>query len=382
MKILIAPDSFKDALAAKEVAAAMAEGLQMALPQAELVLCPLADGGEHTLEVWCAHLGGRLAYFEVSGPLGEAVRAPVALSGDGETVMIEMARVAGLELVPPERRNPLHTTTFGVGELIGAAARLDARRLVLTIGGSATHDVGAGMAAALGWRFFDVEGQSFVPVGATLHRVAAIRPPDRALPFEEVLVLCDVRNPLLGPEGAAWTYAAQKGANVQDQELLEAGTRRFVALLEQATGRSLADLPGAGAAGGMGAGAVAFLGARLVPGAAYLLDAIAFDEKLRGADWVITGEGRFDGQTGHGKLVAEVAVRARAHGVKVMVLCGTLDATAAALDELGIRAAFSIVQGPCTLEEALRRTREWLCLTAWSAGRMIQADSSTGNSSK
>ncbi len=383
MKIVIAPDSFKDACTAIEAAEAIGRGVRRALPNAEIVLCPLADGGEHTLEVWRHHTGGERHEVEVSGPLGERVKAPVALSADGASALIELASAAGLERIPPHRRNPLHTSTRGVGELIAAAKKLGARRLVLALGGSATHDCGAGMAAALGWRFLDRHGHAFVPVGGSLHRVARIEPPGALPPFEEVIALCDVRNPLVGPQGAARTYAPQKGASPQEVERLEENTRHFGQLLDRLAGRPVAALPGAGAAGGMGAGAMAFLGARLLPGARWMMDVAGFEAALAGARWVFTGEGRFDGQTAHGKLVAEVARRAKARGsIGLVVLCGANEADVQAAIALGINAVFRIAQHPCTLEEALSHTLEWLEHTAWAAARLIQADSSTGSSSK
>lgn len=383
MKIVIAPDSFKDACTAIEAAEAIGRGVRRALPQADIVLCPLADGGEHTLEVWCNHTGGTRYRVEVGGPLGERIEAPIALSADGATALIELASAAGLERIPLHRRNPMHTTTRGVGELIIAAKELGARKLVLALGGSATHDCGAGMAAALGWRFLDRNGHAFVPVGGTLNRVTRVVPPQGPPLFEEVIALCDVRNPLVGPQGAAHTYARQKGASPQEVKRLEENTRHFGRLLDDLMGGSLSAMPAAGAAGGMGAGAVVFLGASLVSGARWMMEVAGFEEALSGTQWVFTGEGRFDGQTAHGKLVAEVARGAKARGkIGVVVLCGANDADARAAMRLGISAVFSIAQRPCTLEEALGHTTQWLEHTAWAAAHLIQADSSTGNSSK
>ncbi len=383
VKVLIAPDSFKEALPATEVVEAICRGLQMASPKLVCIPCPLADGGEHTLDVWLYHVQGRRHHIKVGDALGRPRAVAIGLSADGRTALVELAQAAGLEHIAVAQRNPLYMSTFGVGQMIRAAARQGASSLVLTLGGSATHDCGAGMAAALGWRFLDETGTAFVPTGATLDRVVRIEPPESPCQFQEVIAWCDVQNPLLGPQGAAHTYAAQKGATPEEVALLERKTHHFAQLLEHTMGCAVASIPGSGAAGGMGAGAMVFLGARLVPGAAWLLDEIGFDQYLTQAHWLITGEGQFDAQTAHGKLIATVAARAQHREVGVVVLCGSLEATPEQIRAMGVTAAMSIVPGPVDLSQSLTHTSEWLTYAAWAVGRIIiHTDSSTGNSSK
>lgn len=380
MNILIACDSFKDALDAQGVCSAIERGLQHSGSPVQTRICPLSDGGEGMAAVLRFHLGLQPRTVEVSDPLFRPIPAQYNLSTDGAIAFIEMAQAAGLPLLRPEERNPLHTTTFGVGELISDALAQGARRIVLGIGGSATNDLGIGMAAALGWQFLNAEGQPVQPVGGQLEQIRHVVPPTlpsyTGVAFE---VICDVQNPLVGPQGAAHTYARQKGAGEADIEKLEQGALHFTALLSPTPDiampigdrqYSTRQYSMFGAAGGLGFGLRYFLGARLRPGIETMMDLIHFDRQLSWADVVITGEGRIDAQTAQGKLVAGIVARARPK--KVIALCGALAASPAELDALGLWAAFSIAQGPGTLESALAATASHLENTAFQVGRLLQ----------
>ncbi|MGB3958921.1 MAG: glycerate kinase, partial [bacterium] len=287
MRIIIAPDSFKGSLTAAEVAASIERGVKRVLPQAETIPVPLADGGEGTVDALVSATGGRLVTKEVTGPLGERVKASYGLLGDGETAVIEMAAASGLPLVPLEKRNPMLTTTYGTGELILAALDEGCRRIIIGIGGSATNDGGAGMAQALGVKLLDEEGLD-IPYGAAglarLDRID-ISSLDRRLAQVEVLVACDVDNPLTGPRGAARVYGPQKGADPQMVEELDQILGRFAAIILRDLGKDVKDIPGAGAAGGLGAGLMAFLNGRLAPGVELVLAAVKLEERIqKGAD--------------------------------------------------------------------------------------------------
>lgn len=373
MKILIACDSFKDALPALEACQAIGRGLGKALPGAELTLFPLADGGEGTAEILTWHSRGRRIGLEVSGPLFRPVAAAYGFSGDGQTAFIEMAAASGLPLLNPDERNPLLTTTFGTGELIRDAIGRGARRILLGIGGSATNDAGLGMAAALGYQFLDENEEALPPVGASLGRVRGIDGSRAWFSPESVKVevLCDVDNPLYGEQGAAFIYAPQKGADDAAVRELDAGLRHFARLLEEKFGRGFADIPGAGAAGGLGAGAMAFLGATLRPGIEAVMELTGFDSRLPDTDLVITGEGKIDRQTLHGKLIYGIARRAQAQGVPVIALCGALPASPEEVEAIGLKAAFCIQNRPLGLAEALRETALNLERTAYQVGRVL-----------
>ncbi|MBX2927921.1 MAG: glycerate kinase [Saprospiraceae bacterium] len=366
--ILIATDSFKDALTAQEACLAIERGVRTALPNAHTVVFPLGDGGEGTAEILTRHARGRMVETQVKDPLFRDISARYGLSEDGRTAFIEMAQASGLQRLSPSERNPLFTTTYGTGELILDALRCGARHLILCIGGSATHDCGAGMAEALGYTFVDAGGQPVSPTGENLSRIAHMDA--SALRFDPaeatVEVLCDVVNPLIGPKGAAHIFAPQKGADEQAVLLLEAGARHLAVLMEEELGQKVADLPGAGAAGGLGAGALVFLGARLLPGAETVLHLSGFAEALQQADLVITGEGRLDRQTVEGKLLSGISQLARAAGIPVIALCGAVDTTSRELQQMGITAAFSILSRPASLQEAISNTAFDLEQTAFS----------------
>ncbi|MQT12548.1 glycerate kinase [Segnochrobactrum spirostomi] len=366
MKIVIAPDSFKESLSAADVAREIGAGFAEIFPDADYRLLPVADGGEGTVEALVAATGGECVALSVTGPLGAPVEAFYGVTGDGRTAVIEMAAAAGLALVPPERRDPLVTTTAGVGELIRAAFDRGARHLVVGLGGSATNDGGAGMAAALGARLLDGEGRPIGPGGGALAALARIdlSSLDPRLAECSIEAACDVDNPLVGPDGASAVFGPQKGATPAMVAALDRGLARFAGAIEAATGRSVADLPGGGAAGGLGAGLHALLGARLRPGAAIVMEAVGLDAAVADADLVITGEGRIDGQTIHGKTPVGVAAVAKRHGKPVIAIAGSLGPGVAAVYAHGIDAVFSVLGRPCTLAEALAEAGPNLRATA------------------
>ena len=355
MRIVIAPDSFKGSLSALAVAAAMERGVRSVYPDAEVVKVPVADGGEGTVEALVEATGGELRTERVRGPLGEPVEARWGVLGDRRTAVVEMAAASGLPLVPRERRDPRVTSTFGTGELLQAALDAGLRRAVVGIGGSATNDGGAGMARALGVRFMDAFGAELPEGGASLARLARIDVAglDPRLSAAEILVACDVDNPLTGPRGASAVYGPQKGATPDMVAELDGALRRYAEVAREATSRDVASLPGAGAAGGHGAGLLFFTPARLRPGVEIVLEATGFEERVRGADLVLTGEGRTDFQTAMGKAPVGVAAAAKRHGVPVVCLSGGLGPGADDVLAKGIDALASAVPGPMTLEEAM-----------------------------
>lgn len=358
MKLLLAPDSFKGSLTASEAAAAMAEGVRRVRPDADIVLLPLADGGEGTAEALVLATGGQRQSAVVTGPLGERLEASFGLLGlDGATAVVEMAAAAGLLLVPPDRRDPRRTTTYGVGELLRQGAESGASRIIIGLGGSATNDGGAGALQALGVRFLDSAGKPLPePItGADLARLAQIDTAALHLPPVELVIASDVINPLLGPNGASAVYGPQKGADASIVAELDAALTNYAAILRHDLGTDVAGLAGAGAAGGLGAGLMAFLDARMQSGIDLVLDTAGFAQKAAGADWLLTGEGRIDSQTLNGKTIMGVLNRCRPLGISVIAFGGSVDDTAGEqLAAKDLRAAFPIVSGPMPLDQAMR----------------------------
>ncbi|MBK9796733.1 MAG: glycerate kinase [Holophagaceae bacterium] len=355
MRIIVAPDSFKGSVSALGVAEAMERGIHAVFPHAEVLKVPIADGGEGTVEALVAATGGRLLHAEVRGPLGEPVRAHWGVSGDGATAFLEMASASGLPLVPKDRRDPRITSTGGTGELIRAALDAGLRKLVVGIGGSATNDGGTGMARALGVRFLDAAGRDLPEGGAALARLARIDHSglDPRLAEASILVACDVDNPLCGPRGASAVYGPQKGATPDMVTELDAALEVFAKVAALATGRDVALAPGAGAAGGLGAGLLFFTPASLRPGVAIVLETTGFEALMRGTDLVITGEGRTDFQTAMGKAPVGVAAVAKRHGVPVICLSGGLGDGAEDVLNHGIDALASVVPQPMSLEACM-----------------------------
>lgn len=375
MTILIAPDSFKNTMTNTEAAEIIAGSIRASLPEAQFLLCPMADGGEGTAATLTRANQGRTESITVTGPLGDPVGASFGLSADGKTAYFEMAAASGIELVSSENLNPLRATTWGTGEVLSELARRGIKEVILGIGGSATVDGGAGMAQALGYRFLDEQGRE-LPRGtaltAELPRLAAlddsaVSPAVKAL---TIRVACDVTNPLLGPRGAAPVYGPQKGAAPEMIPRLEEGLAALSRVWQKTGLVKDTDQPGDGAAGGLGAGLRAFCGAKILPGAALVAEAAGFDTLLRQADILITGEGKTDSQTASGKLCAVLAGKARKVGVPVILISGALMGSPEDLEKT-FDIVFSTTPGTIPLEEALASAREDLSGVARGIGKLL-----------
>ena len=352
MRIVAAPNPFKGSLGAPAAAAAIAAGIRSVVPAAEVLEVPVADGGEGTVEALVAAQRGELVEVTVEGPLGEPVQAQFGLVGGGRTAVVELAASSGLPLVG-ERRDPRVTSTYGFGQLLAEARARGVEEIIAGIGGSATNDGGAGMAQALGYRLLDEGGRELSRGGAALARLERIDSSgvDAGWRRVRVRVACDVSNPLTGPEGATAVYGPQKGASPGMIRDLDAALERFSKVVARDLGIAVRDLPGAGAAGGAGAGLVAFLGAELTRGAPLVIEAAALDRALEGAAAIFTGEGRVDAQTVYGKGPAEVAARAAAAGVPALLLAGSLGDGWEQLLEAGASAVLPLAEGPAALAE-------------------------------
>ena len=355
MRILIAPQSLKGSLTAAEAGKAIAQGVEAVFPEAEIDIVPVADGGEGTVQALVDATGGLMVEQTVTGPLGEPVVAFFGLLGDGHTAAIEMAACAGLPLVPPERRDPRITTTFGVGELILAALEYGCNRFIIGIGGSATNDGGAGMAQALGASLTTDEGKEIAPGGTALVTLSRISTEMMDIRLQACIVdvACDVTNPLCGPTGASAVYGPQKGATPEMVTQLDAALEHYAQIIEQNLGLAVRDVPGAGAAGGLGAGLLAFLHATLRPGAQIVMEAVQLEERVRKADLVITAEGQLDSQTAYGKSVGAVAGLAKRYGLPVMAIAGGLGENYQEVYKLGVDAIAVLPSGPITLDYAM-----------------------------
>lgn len=356
MRIVVAPDSYKGSVSAVAVAQAMERGIFKVFPSAEVCKIPIADGGEGTVEALITATNGQFRQTQVTGPLGDLITAQWGILGDGETAVIEMAAASGLPLLTPEQRNPRITTTFGTGELLRAALDAGLRKIIMGIGGSATNDGGMGMAQALGIRFTSEDGTELPHGGAALARLKQIDLGgiDSRLRETTITVACDVDNPLCGPRGASAVFGPQKGATPEIVAELDVALAHFATMASAATGRQAADQPGAGAAGGLGAAMLFFTPAQLRPGVDIVLDAVHFAEVVKGAIFVITGEGRTDFQTAFGKAPVGVAKVAKLFNVPVFCLSGALGEGTDTLIDHGIDALLSICDKPMSLEEAMR----------------------------
>ncbi len=322
LKVIIAPDSFKGSLTAPEIADAIEKGIKSVSPSAITIKLPMADGGEGTVICLVNATGGRILKKWVKGPLGEEVEASYGILGDGTTAVIEMAEASGLPLVLMEKRNPMITTTYGTGELIKAALDSGCRKIIIGIGGSATNDGGVGMAQALGVRFLDDKGREIGFGGGELKKIAKIDISglDKRIKDTEILVASDVKNPLCGPNGASYVYGPQKGATPEMVKELDEGLSHLADVIKRDLGKDIKDVPGAGAAGGLGAGLMAFLNAKLRPGIELVMEALRFEEKVKDATLVITGEGKIDRQTAYGKVPVGVAKVSKKYGVPVLAI--------------------------------------------------------------
>ena len=355
MKIVIAPDSFKESLSALEVAEEIETGFREVLPDAEYFKLPMADGGEGTVAAMVASTGGSLLEVDVTGPLSESVKACYGLSGDGKTAIIEMAAASGLCLVAANLRDPMKTTTYGTGELIKAALDVGARHLIIGIGGSATNDGGAGMLQALGVKLLDHDGLDIGVGGVNLELLNRIDMSciDPRLKTCKIEAACDVNNPLTGPKGASHIFSPQKGASEEMVERLETNLSLYANLISRDLRVQVDSVPGAGAAGGMGAALLAFLGAKLRPGIEIVVEAVGLDAMVKDADLVITGEGRIDNQSIRGKTPIGVSAVAKRYGKPVIGIAGSLSSDVDIVHEYGIDAVFSVLNQVGTLEEAL-----------------------------
>lgn len=356
MKIVIAPDSFKESLSAMQVATAIEQGFREIYPEAEYVKLPMADGGEGTVESMVEATQGHYQYREVTGPLGTPVQARWGILGDGRTAIIEMASASGLHHVPGDRRNPLLTTSFGTGELILAALEHNVAHIILGIGGSATNDGGAGMLQALGIALLDDAGETLPFGGGALSRLAKIGTEngDPRLKNVTFTVACDVNNPLCGPTGASAVFGPQKGATPEMVATLDSALANWGNRLNALTGRDVMNIPGSGAAGGMGAALVGVLGAELKPGVDIVINALQLDRLVADASLVITGEGRLDSQSISGKTPIGVARCARRYQKPVIALAGGLTPDHQIVHEHGLDAVFSVLTRIATLPEALQ----------------------------
>lgn len=353
-KIVIASDSFKGSLSSAEVAACGERAVHRLFPDCKVVQLPVADGGEGTAETLTAALGGQSVTAIVHDPLGRLITARYGWIAQEQTALIEMAAASGLPLLPLEERNPWLTSTYGTGELIRNALERGCHKFLIAIGGSATNDGGMGLLQALGFRFLDAEGKELPGCGGSLQQIQQIDSSGVLVDLAQCrfTVACDVTNPFYGPTGAAYVFAPQKGADAEMVEALDQGLRHFAQLIHTTQGIAIDQLAGAGAAGGLGGGLVAFLNARLTPGIEMVLDALRFDTQITGADLIITGEGKLDAQTCMGKTPLGILRRAQQQGIPVVALGGAVEASEA-LNQCGFLAVFPILPYPTSLTEAM-----------------------------
>jgi glycerate kinase len=365
---IVAPDSFKGTMTASEVCSIIETSILKYIPDALVRKIPMADGGEGMVDAYLNICGGKRVTATVSGPFGTPIEVYYGLLPSG-TAVIEMAACAGLPLAG-ENKNPMLTTTYGVGELILHAAGMGVKNIILGLGGSATNDCGLGMAAALGYRFLNQDKVPVEPIGGSMVDVMRIERPG-CLPAVTITAACDVDNPLYGPTGAAYIFGKQKGADATMLASLDEGLKNMAYIIERDLGVAIKDMPGAGAAGGLGAGVVAFSGGSLSPGIELLLDAADFDAMLKDADLVFTGEGRIDSQSAHGKVPVGVSRRAKKHQVPCIALCGSIGDGTDVLYDYGIDALFSAIRGVTDLEEIKKTCHEDMRLLAENVIRAL-----------
>ncbi len=373
MKFVIAPDKFKGSLNGFEFCDAVEEGIQQVFPDAEILKMPLADGGDGTIEVVKHYLQGQKITKTVNDPLFRPISSSYLYSDKSKIAYIEMAEASGLKLLKTDERNCMHTSSVGTGELISDALERGCKEIILGIGGSATNDAGMGVATALGFRFLDKNGKVLEPIGRNLEKINTV---DRSqvnpkLANIEVKVACDVTNTLYGKNGAAFIYAAQKGASDDEVKALDRGLQNFSKVIMEAFGKDVSQFPGGGAAGGLGAGALVFLDASLTSGIDLVKSLANFDEAIQGADWIITGEGQLDAQTLSGKTIDGVIRSAREWQIPVAALCGSVDISISLQEELGLRYVNSIVQGVSTLQEAMDASYENLVLASYNFASVL-----------
>lgn len=363
-KVMLIPDSFKGTMSSQEICSIMERVVHGHYPEAKVISIPVADGGEGSVASFLDAMGGQLRHVVVKGPYMEDMEAFYGIVDDGATAVIEMAACAGLPLVGDDK-HPDRTTTYGVGQLMLDAVRNGCRKLVVGLGGSATNDAGCGAAAAAGIRFLDASGNEFIPTGGTLGSVAKIDMANLAQEFKavEIITMCDIDNPFSGPTGAAYVFAPQKGADDAMVRMLDAQMASLAKILARDCGTDVQRIPGSGAAGGMGGGMAAFFGSRLQMGIETVLDTVKFDSLVEGADLVLTGEGKIDGQSLRGKVVIGVARRARSKAVPVIAIVGDIGDDIEGAYEQGVSGIFSINRVAVPFKEAAKRCKSDLELT-------------------
>ncbi|MGE5678561.1 MAG: glycerate kinase [Pseudomonadota bacterium] len=381
MKILFAPDSFKGTMSSIKVIELLKDAASKHFTPLETVDVPIADGGEGTVDSLKIATGGEYRHKVVSGPLGQPVKAMYGII-NGDTAVIEMAQASGITLIKDEERNPLLTTTYGTGELIKEALDLGIRKFIVGIGGSATNDGGIGAAQALGISFLDDSGKEVGYGGQQLSKISKIlvNKIDPRIKESSFIVICDVSNPLTGESGATAVYGPQKGATKEMLEILESGMKNYASVIKDTIGQDIDKMPGAGAAGGLGAALMAFFGARLKPGIETILEIVNFDKLLEGVDLVITGEGRIDGQSVYGKVPVGVASHCRKKGIKVVAIVGSMGQKAENTYEFGIDSIMTAINKDMELREALSRSEELLKDAADRMFRMIKVGMSISQS--
>ncbi|MDH5474591.1 MAG: glycerate kinase [Cyclobacteriaceae bacterium] len=357
MTIVIAPDSFKECLSAKEVAASIASGVQTVFPAAKIIQIPLSDGGEGLLDALAAPLHGKLISVEVKDPIFRAINAKYCISGDGTTAIIEMATASGLELLLENEKNPLITTSFGVGQLILDALQNNCTKIIVGLGGSATNDGGIGMIRALGGKFLNDKNEEIAEGGGTIGELSHIdfsklNPKIKTCKF---IAACDVSNPLTGEKGASFTFGTQKGGTEEDLIKLDSNLKHYATILNTTLGINVDTIKGAGAAGGLGASLFGILGAKMTSGIDLITDYLQLDEKIQHSDLVITGEGKIDNQTLYGKAIMGIAKIAKKHKVPVIAIAGKVDNGIDEIYKKGISSVFSIVNEPMTLEKSIEQ---------------------------
>lgn len=374
VKIVIAPDSFKESLTALQVAESIERGFKRIFPDAQYVKVPMADGGEGTVQSLVDATGGKIMMKKVTGPLGQPVDAFFGILGNGTTAVIEMAAASGLQLVPNDKRNPLLTTTRGTGELILAALDHGVNHIIIGIGGSATNDGGAGMAKALGAKLLDQKGKEIDEGGGSLRDLASINIAelDSRLAHIKIDVACDVDNPLTGEKGASSIFGPQKGATPEMVAELDKNLAHYAAIIERELGKKINDVPGAGAAGGLGGGLLAFLPSEMKRGIEIVIETTGLSRTVEDADLVITGEGKIDGQTIFGKTPIGVAKEAKKFGVPVVGLAGMVADDSEVVHDYGIDAIFSIIPGVISLEAAFNRAEEYVEKTAANIAAVLK----------
>ena len=378
-KVVLIPDSFKGTLSSSDICSIMERCIAARFPACQVLSIPVADGGEGSVDAFLTALGGERIPVTVQGPYGEPMASFYGLLDGGQTAVVEMAACAGLPLVDG-RRDPSRTTTYGVGQLILAAAEQGAKRIIVGLGGSATNDAGCGAAAAAGVRFLDRQGQSFIPTGGSLERIASVDLRGRSSLLEgvELITMCDIDNPMYGESGAAYVFAPQKGADPEMVRALDAGLRHLDAVLRRDLGRDLSTVPGGGAAGAMGVGMLAFFGSRLQMGIEAVLDTVDFDRLIQGADLIFTGEGKIDSQSLRGKVVIGVARRAKRQAVPVIAVVGGSELEMEGAYEQGVRAIFPINRLPEDLSVSRHHARENLAFAMDNILRLL-AGAQTAN---